>query len=146
MIKKLKRKKGFTLIEMIIVIAIIGIIAAIAVPKFSSIQKDAKIKADISSAKVIADATKALLAREGITEVGGYGLTTDIGDDIKGYIEVEPIPKAIKDEKFNVQINDNDDVFVTVNGVELYPIADETYSRPSAPVTPVIPADDEGSK
>ena len=49
------KKKGFTLIELIIVIAVIGIVAAIAVPKFVNIQKNAKVQADFASAKVIAD-------------------------------------------------------------------------------------------
>jgi len=41
----LKNEKGFTLIEIIAVIIIMGILAAVAVPKFFSMQEDAKIAA-----------------------------------------------------------------------------------------------------
>ncbi len=60
--KQNKKKKGFTLIELIIVIAIIAILAAIAIPNFLSIQRKARVKADIASAKTIYDATSALVA------------------------------------------------------------------------------------
>jgi len=41
----IKNEKGFTLIEIIAVIIIMGILAAVAVPKFFSMQEDAKIAA-----------------------------------------------------------------------------------------------------
>lgn len=59
-----KKKKGFTLIELIIVIAIIAILAVIAIPKFMAVTKDAKIKADIANAKTIESAVTTAIATD----------------------------------------------------------------------------------
>jgi len=40
--KNLKNQKGFTLIEIIAVLVILGILAAVAIPKFMDLQVDAK--------------------------------------------------------------------------------------------------------
>lgn len=54
-------KKGFTLIELIVVLAILGLILAIAVPNYMSVQAKATETADTREAELLADFMKRAL-------------------------------------------------------------------------------------
>ena len=56
--KKMGGNKGFTLVELIIVIAILAIIMLIAIPNFSGIQQRMKVRADKATAAQIGKAVR----------------------------------------------------------------------------------------
>ena len=89
MFKKLKNKKGFTLIELIVVIAIIAILAAVLLPKFLGFSQSAKMSASRTDAKNIATAVQALIAQGKTFEVIDV-TDTDYGPEaVMGYVGKE---------------------------------------------------------
>lgn len=61
-IKKKNKKKAFTLIELIIVLAIMAIIAAIAIPNFMAVRDNSRVKADTQSCETIKRTTLMLVS------------------------------------------------------------------------------------
>ena len=53
---KMKKRKGFTLVEMVLVITILGILSSIAFMKFGGVQKRAEENADYVAASNLATA------------------------------------------------------------------------------------------
>lgn len=114
-LKKLKKKNGFTLIEMVIVITIIGILSSIAVTKYSAVQENAKKNADYATAANLATAAMMYISDgNSDTEIK----TTVLKD--KGYIQYVPTPKSDKESSFTIIAKD-DAVTVKIGEKVFYP-------------------------
>ena len=73
----MKNNKGFTIVELVIVIAVVAILAAVLIPTFSSIVKKANISSDMQTARnmgVILTAEKPIGPREAVDALKANGI------------------------------------------------------------------------
>lgn len=81
--KLMTSKGGFTLVEIMIVVAIIGLLAAIAIPNFVQARQTAQKNACISNLKQIEGAMV-------LYSLDGYGTATSVADLVPTYIKTTP--------------------------------------------------------
>lgn len=100
----MKKQGGFTLIELVVVIVILGILAVTAAPKFLNLQDDAKVSAVKGLAgamKGAAGITYGKAAVRGVETLdeGVSGASITIGDDTVnlkfGYPTVDSLPLVV---------------------------------------------------
>lgn len=119
------KKKGFTLVELVIVIAIIAILAAMAIPKLSSMRTNAKVSNDVAAAKNIATIASTMLANGTIDDsTADIDVSDDAGKDIREQLDGKVAADGKSEASgvaFMVEIGDDESIRVTVDSNELYP-------------------------
>jgi prepilin-type N-terminal cleavage/methylation domain-containing protein len=79
--KKVNRKAGFTLVEIMIVVAIIGLLAAIAIPNFVKARTTSQMNACINNLRLV-DSSK----QQWALEQRQQSSNTPVGSDLQPYL------------------------------------------------------------
>lgn len=128
-----KKKKGFTLVELVIVIAIIAILAAMAIPRLGAMRTNARVSNDVAAAKNIATIAATLVANGEITAASTIDVS-DASDTNAAAIRAnldggasDGIAEALTGGNFSVTVAAGDVITVSVvsggDDYQLYPEA-----------------------
>ena len=91
--RALNNEKGFTLIELIVVIAVLGILAAVVLPRIGGITSSAKTAADAATIKTINNAIEIYIAESGDDDISDMDTTSaaELIDDLQAGITVDTV-------------------------------------------------------
>ena len=65
----IRSKKGFTLVEIMIVVVIIGLLAAMAIPAFQKVRRDSIKKTIVNDARIVMNAAQQYFMDKAVTTV-----------------------------------------------------------------------------
>ena len=92
--KMLKKQEGFTLVELMVAVVILGILAGIGVTQYGRIQRDAKIAAHNANVRIITNAANMYIMMEGTAPETVEDLVS------AGFLQ-EPVPEPPEGLKYD---------------------------------------------
>ena len=130
---KKMNKKGFTIVELVIVIAVIGILATVLIPTFGNVIQNAK------DSQIVQAARNAYIQKCAETDTAVGGDFVYVAADGK-YVAIKDGNLVLKTGTTDVEIFDNADAAIAAAGFENVTDSDPDTDG-NQPITWELPAD-----
>lgn len=108
--KMLKKQEGFTLVELMVAVVILGILAGVGVTQYGRIQRDAKIAAHNANVRIITNAANMYIMMHGDAPES----VQDLADE---FFLQEPVPKPPAGLKYD-DVEDSSEYTLDVTAPE----------------------------
>lgn len=118
-----RNQKGFSLVELIIVIAIMAVLIGLLAPQYLRFVSRAKVNTDIQNAVSIADAVNAAIIDNGIGSLSSP-ITGAGGTSVSGVPSLTALPNSKVNASYSWTITFTEDDGVTeiqLNGKKIFP-------------------------
>jgi MSHA pilin protein MshA len=141
----MRRQSGFTLIELVIVIVVLGILAALAVPRFISLQREARIAVIDSLFNSVRSGSNIVYAKSAAigesdnatdsVDIDGPGPGGSI-DTVFGYPAATPAAMNLLFDNLSPRYGFTGAVVINIDGIATCSV---TYNAPTGPgLSPTI--------
>jgi MSHA pilin protein MshA len=131
-----QKTRGFTLIELVVVIALLGILAAFAIPRFASLEREARaatVQGLAGSLRSAAAMAHGLNLATGLTTVTMEGQAINI---VNGYPDAETVQNTLADTTGFTVTDDGTTTTFTKDGAA--GVCQVTYAEAAANAAPII--------
>ena len=124
--KMKKNNKGFSLVELIIVIAIMAVLIGLLAPQYLKFVKESKVSTDITNAEAIASAVNVAVADNASFSGFTSGTAVSGGTAVTGLSGFTAVPASKVDSSYEWVITwdtTNGVSTITLGGAQIYPTA-----------------------
>lgn len=127
--KKSADNSGFSMVELIIVIAIMAVLVAVLVPQYLKYVHQSKVSTDVNNATSVAEAVNVAIADETVAlNLPAEGVVVNVTASDLPNVNAFPVSKVDSSYSWTVQVEHTGIVQVKLGGYQIWPNPDDAVN------------------